>query len=506
DASIGNGHGLFTYYLVDGLSGVADNIGPPDNKVSYEEIKSYVDKNVPSVAQQRFRKKQDPYFCCTENSNKIISIVDTAYLSNWLKIKRQQNRGGGNSFNGAIRRSTRNFFEADTVLIETYNRFYQAVKDKKISGTASAEDYFSQLNKKFPGNPYTLDAKSTLAVEYINEAQARVDEYLSCNEPSAKQKSANYEAGLRLEKAINILREDDPDFANSLRGRMHLLKTSNSDADRNAAFQNAYAALSIDRNGAYIQNKLALLHLENNRADSALYYAEKASTTAPKWQCALNTLALVRKTTAKQPNKNKPVRKNSFGGVAGGGISQLTPTFAGTRNTNIIAVNPKDIVKADLGIFYQVGIGNSIAIRPTTLVSMEGGELVYDRRFVTGGQIFHDTVKLKNTSVSVALPVIIYLSGKKVAPYISLGPSFNYILSQDATSSELVPVKKSVFLGDAALGVDIPLGKSRLLLSSELKYTQGFNDQKETGTADVSDVLSSLKKRGVTFSIYLRGR
>jgi hypothetical protein len=33
--------------------------------------------------------------------------------------------------------------------------------------------------------------------------------------------------------------------------------------DISLAFQNAFAALKIDPNGAYIQNKLALLHLQN---------------------------------------------------------------------------------------------------------------------------------------------------------------------------------------------------------------------------------------------------
>ena len=45
DKSIGNGHGLFTYYLVDGLSGVADTDGTPDFKVTFSEIQKYVDKS-----------------------------------------------------------------------------------------------------------------------------------------------------------------------------------------------------------------------------------------------------------------------------------------------------------------------------------------------------------------------------------------------------------------------------------------------------------------------------
>ncbi len=518
DASIGSGQGLFTYYLVDGLTGSADSIGTPDNKITYQEIKAYVDKNVPSIAQQRFKRKQDPFFCCNENTEKVISNVNTAYLQKWLQTKKQQNRGGGNSFNGNTERLY-SFFTADTALIETYNLFNKAVKSNNLTGRSSAEEYFQQLNKKYPRNPYTLDAKSTLAVEYINVAQKKVDRYLGCSdEGSTKEKQANYEAALNLEKAIISVREDDADFANSLYNRMYLLKASGDfgkdgkNGDISVAFQNAYAALAIDPGGAYIQNKLAQLHLANNNEDSALYYAEKATKTAPNWLCALTTLALVRN-AVQQPNQNKPnntgnkpVRKNSFGGVVGGGISQLNPTFAGSRNSNIIGINARDIIKADIGAFYQLAIGKTISLRPATVISIEGGELVYDRRNATGGPIFRDTVKLKNTSVSVSLPVIIHLSDKKIAPFISLGPSFNYILSQDATSSERVPVKKSVILGDAGLGVDIALGKSRLMLSPEIKYTQGFNDQREDAGNDFTNTLSSLKKRGFTFSVYLRRR
>src|SRR5258705_12586567 len=127
----------------------------------FGEIQVYVDKNVSAVAEHSFKRKQDPYFCCNDNNDKVISIVDPAYLKKWLQQKKQT-RGGGNSFNGELERTR--YVAADTTLIETYNRFNAAVRNNRLTGSSSAEDYFQQLNKKFPGNAYTLDAKSTLAV------------------------------------------------------------------------------------------------------------------------------------------------------------------------------------------------------------------------------------------------------------------------------------------------------------------------------------------------------
>jgi hypothetical protein len=310
DVSIGNGHGLFTYYLVDGLNGSADTIDGSDNKVTLREIQAYVNKNVPFVAEQRFKRKQDPYFCCTENSEKVISIVDTTYLQKWLETKKQENKGAGNSYNGFLKEFVQ-LPAADTGLLEIYNRFYAAVNENKLTGESSAENYFELLNKKYPGNPYTLDAKSTLAVEFINLAQAKVERYLGCGDDgSTKEKQANYTAAIDLEKAINLIREKNEYYANSLYNRMYFLKAcgdfgkDGKNGDSSVAFQNAYAALSINPNGAYVQNKLALLHLANNQNDSAFIYAEKATKTAPGWVCAFTTLALVQKALSKNQNRS----------------------------------------------------------------------------------------------------------------------------------------------------------------------------------------------------------
>lgn len=529
DVSIGNGHGLFTYYLVDGLNGVADTIGGSDKKVTFREIQAYVDKNVPFVAEQRFKRKQDPFFCCTESSEKVISTVDTAYLQKWLKTKKQQNRGGGNSFNGFLENTSRQQ-AADTALIETYNRFYAAVNANKLTGQSSAEDYFNQLNKKYPGNPYTLDAKSTLAVEYINVAQAKVDRYLGCGDDgSAKEKQANYEAALNLEKAIASVREDDEDFAKSLLNRMYFLKASGDfgkdgkNGDMAVAFQNAFAALKIDPNGAYIQNKLALLHLQNNNKDSALYYANKAVKTAPNWPCALTTLALVQKAQLNNTenlvkSKKKASSKFKLGIMIGGGISIPDITYSETdwRQGNI---NYSDSLfniatstggKFDLGITGYLSLGKIIAIRPSVQFIYESGEIDYNRKPFATGAAFTQTKKTERIALNIPVPFIIRFSQKNIDPFLSVGPTISFSLDQynapNPADQRQIPMKSFNFLGEAGLGVDIRLKKSTLVLSPELRYSQGFTNIKGTGNSLFLNTISSLKKKAFTFSFYLRRR
>ncbi len=340
DASIGAGHGLFTYYLIDGLNGSADSEEQKDNQITVAEIKKYIDKNVPAIAQSSFKKKQEPYFCCNENSEKVISIVDTAYLRKWLELKKQTAKNGPVSV--APRGRGLSFGPADTLLIDAYNMFNMAVKESRLTGKNSAEYYYDLMAKKYPGNSYTIDAQSTLAVEFINFAQSKINLYLDCKDASTIQRiraqidedektdetmtSLNrmekvaqqefFEVGNMLEKAISFIMPDDPDFAKSLQGRMYFFKArgyfnrNRKTVDITKAFQYAYNAYAADRKAAYVLNTISSLHLDNNRYDSAIYYAKEAITTAPKWRYPYVTLAFAYKTINKPDSAIKYYRKS----------------------------------------------------------------------------------------------------------------------------------------------------------------------------------------------------
>ncbi len=336
DASIGTGHGLFTWYLVDGLNGMADAEGETDQKVTVEEIQKYVQKNVPNVAQQRFKRKQDPFFCCTEHSQKVVSIVDPEYLKKWLQ---NRPKGTGNSFYGNIR--SRKALVKDTLLQEAYTHFHTAIRENRLTGKNSAEYYYEWMMKNHPGNSYTIDAQSTLTVEYLNVAQNKINLYLDCKDPASIQKlraqideeenaddmdaslermekvarQEFYEVGAMMEKAIDIIREDDPAFAKSLMGRMYFFKArgffgkGRQKMDINKAFQYGWAAYASEKNASYVLQTLASLHLENNQHDSAVFYAGKAIATAPRWRYPYVTLAFCYKTLHKPDSAIKYYRK-----------------------------------------------------------------------------------------------------------------------------------------------------------------------------------------------------
>lgn len=516
DASIGSGHGLFTWYLVDGLSGVADTEGGPDNQVTFAEIKKYVDDKVPSLALERFRRRQEPYFCCTENSTKVISRVNPDYLRRWLQ---SQKKTGGNSFNGTFPLSAPQQVTADTALVETYDKFNRALRANTITGRNSADEYYNQLQQKYPGNPYTLDAKSSLAVAFINRAQQRVDRYLACSDAgSAREKQENFEAALNLEKAIKLVGEYDPDYANSLRNQLYFLKASGDygpggkNGDLPTALQLAYAALNIDRNGSYIQNKLAQLHLSNNRPDSALFYAEKAVKNAPNWACALTTLALVQKamsgnnTTPNASSASKPqLPRPRFGAGFGGGINRSDPSYSGNLNSGFEGVSANTAASFNLGVILQAALGNNFSIRPSVFFQSDNTRIDFQRRSPTGGAPIIETVTAKTANLVIAAPFLLRLGSKNIAPYIMAGPALQYILSQNGSSQDQLPLRKSMFNAGGGLGLDITLAKSGMVFSPELSYTAGLSDLNEsTSTTGYPAALSALRNNSFNLRFYLR--
>ena len=79
-----HGHGLFTYYLIDGLSGAADKMevgGNEDNKVDISELDTYVKMKVRIDAKNKFRTNQNPKFIY--NTDVTISNIDEQFKQNW---------------------------------------------------------------------------------------------------------------------------------------------------------------------------------------------------------------------------------------------------------------------------------------------------------------------------------------------------------------------------------------------------------------------------------------
>ena len=326
----GTGHGLFTYYLVDGLTGMADSDGAHDNLVTLDELEKYIATTVPTYALQKHNRKQNPFLCCDENKKKVIAKVDTAFLKKWVRTKKLtgqiqkynssfMKRGGTAIDRGFIvdGKYQMNIDFADTSILDLYNSFNRALREFNLTGNGnSAEGFYQQLNKLAPTNNYTIDARLSLATEYINLAQSKINLYLEGRDVSSIQRIRSQlddddksdevtnsldrmekvarqdfsEVGKMLERAIDYAETDDEGFRKKLIAKRFFFKAQGyfdkgaSTAGLRSAIQDAMQAYRNDPTAAYILNTLSSLQLDNNKPDSAIHFGLLAAKQAPHWR------------------------------------------------------------------------------------------------------------------------------------------------------------------------------------------------------------------------------
>jgi tetratricopeptide (TPR) repeat protein len=78
DKSVGQGHGLFTWELINGLGGAADEDG--DQKISLFEIETYVKAKVRATS-KKLGRLQNPVVCCSHQTETILSQSNPTWLS-----------------------------------------------------------------------------------------------------------------------------------------------------------------------------------------------------------------------------------------------------------------------------------------------------------------------------------------------------------------------------------------------------------------------------------------
>jgi len=336
DASFGAGHGLFTYNLIDAMSGKADREegGNNDQLLSLEEIQHWVTKHVRSMS-DKFRASQSPVFCCEEKNQETIGIVDSGFGIIWNRLN-QLNNTNNSIIIPSSKNQRNNEPVADTSLLALYNKFNEARKQNNLWGDNSANSFYDEMESRFHGEKITEDARYMLASDFINFAQQKINLYLEGKDllsleimrekkdslDESELLAEQYErllrtvsekwtiAGMMVEKAGKLLSSTgDSSFLYKLKPKIYFLMARgyvNEEKENTLSYaqalQYAYATYTSDTTAAYAAECLGLVHAykhswayfirynksefvfsDRSRFDTALYYFKKAIALAPEW-------------------------------------------------------------------------------------------------------------------------------------------------------------------------------------------------------------------------------
>ncbi|MBE2230499.1 MAG: caspase family protein [Chitinophagaceae bacterium] len=279
------GHGLFTWYLVQGLMGLADE--PADNTVTATELEQWVKSRVSAAT----RGKQNPVMQTPAGVEWSVAVSpETRNLA--LTRFRNKNYDGFLAGRGSGETDTldRSAFQS---YIDRYNHFLQ---QEKLYGEDSSCLTIIHKLERLQGSiaaELRMGLRNHLAEVLETRSQLVLNEYLtgkSLLPPPAIYRKAGEEASI----ALGLLPDEDPRRKNiSVMSAFHRAFSSLRFEEYEKfgeAGQILREAIQTENRAAYLYLTLSYLLEYQHQYDSAIYYAKKAEALIPTWSHPKNVL------------------------------------------------------------------------------------------------------------------------------------------------------------------------------------------------------------------------
>lgn len=274
----GGGHGVFSYYVIKGLEGAADE--NKDGVVDANELIQYVTAQVPPATNNRQHPRE---FGTYDNSMKLSDIhkpgIDVAHWPVIFDSKR-----GGPLLLASISAPV-----FDTA--EDLTSFNAAINAGRLlpDQRDNAFDWLKKIQPQVTSGRY-IEIGNQLRIALENRAQDVLLRYLGGDQnPQTRQE---FEQGARYMEAARALTRESL----FLEGRQDFF------AGRALLFEKKFPdaaslieqSVRIDPNAAYAYNALGIAYLEQGQFDKAIPAFRDAAHRAPHWSYPLHNEALAR--------------------------------------------------------------------------------------------------------------------------------------------------------------------------------------------------------------------
>jgi len=293
-AQWGGGHGVFTYFLLDGLTGLAD--ANQDQTVTLLELQRFLEDQVPAAVAP---SSQIPLVF--GNKGMKMARVNAVALA---ELQQRRAAVSGNVSNTVAFRSVGIYNPEDSIVQAMYRRFQSALSQKRLLPPAEDDAYnlYVSMRERPAATNLHNDMRRSLAAALIDEAQQAINDYLAANPLELRRRwtfDARYEQyPLYLQKAAEILGETHfayQDLQNKALYFNGLNLRLQGERDRNRTLYGQAEAmqqqvLAADPNTAYAYNELGLLARRNRNFESAATHFRQTLALSPTWVLAETNL------------------------------------------------------------------------------------------------------------------------------------------------------------------------------------------------------------------------
>lgn len=282
----GGGRGVFSYYFLRGIQGLADNNG--DNIVTLTEISRFLEDHVtPAV---------DPHSqipMVVGNRQTEISKVNPEVLA---RLKNENNDQTLSTINSRSIDIDQDLF-IDTTRYDQYKRFLTALNSKHLlyPVEGSAWTIYHQIKEYEELDPYIGLMKRNLAAALQDEAQQAINNYISADTEELK-KRWNYDTKYQkypeqLYKAASLLGTSHF-FYKPLMSRYYYFKglVSRLNAERHQidslydlSIKYQDTALIYQPQAVHAINEIGYVHHLLEKDTSSIQYYQEAASLVPDW-------------------------------------------------------------------------------------------------------------------------------------------------------------------------------------------------------------------------------
>ncbi|GJM32087.1 MAG: hypothetical protein DHS20C18_10880 [Saprospiraceae bacterium] len=288
----GDGRGVFSYYLIDGLKGRADEDG--NLIVDLYELEYFLQERVRAAT----KKMQHPDVFGGMKKEALFKVdkATVAELKTLVKSELQQD------------------FEKDILTklatrggYINYVRFIDALDRGKLVSPEdkSAIFYYKKLRSDTTFLPLRGIMDERLTIALMDSVQQAIMAYLN-TDPQELAQRAQFDKKYRLfpeylRRAAEILGPEDPRYEQTLAKqfyfeglvlRLEAEQLGGDDSLFYRALESQEKALEKEQNAAYIYNELGFLLLELGDFEQGLVYLQKAVALSPTWAIPYNNLAI----------------------------------------------------------------------------------------------------------------------------------------------------------------------------------------------------------------------
>jgi Tfp pilus assembly protein PilF/uncharacterized caspase-like protein len=288
----GNGRGVFSYYLIDGLKGRADE--DRDQTVDLFELEVFLQERIRNAT----NKKQHPDVFGGRKEASIFTVDDATAAS----------------MKAAEKQEIQQAFETDVLeklaseqAYMQYEQFKVALKggDLLFPEGRSAAFFYDALYADTSFKPYVGLVAEHLTTALMDSVQQALNAYLNTDPQELTQRLHFDQKYARFPKYLNKVADifTDKDvryretrakqcYFEGLSLRLRAEQSGGNDSLYRLALVQQHNALKLEDRAAYIHNEIGWLLLEQDSIDAGIRHLQKAVAISPQWAIPYNNLGV----------------------------------------------------------------------------------------------------------------------------------------------------------------------------------------------------------------------